>query len=425
MQPKQPLQDPRPDKRDAGPQPPSQVLFVDDDPLVRSAIARSIQRETDCPFAARFAADGEEALALLDASEVDVIVTDMIMPRMDGAALLAEVRRRWPTTIRIVLTGQMGRALKVKALPVAHLLLHKPCPFPKLRDHVTRAGALRRRLAVSGLSVILERVDRLPSTPKLYTELTDVMGDESAGLHRISGIVDRDPAIAARLLQLANSAWVGLPRRVGTTRDALRVLGLDLLRKLVLTAEVFEAFERLQGELDLSSLRSHSVATARIAGHIVSGDLAPEATTAALLHDVGKLALAKGYPRRYARVLATAAETGRPLHAVERQQLGCDHADAGAALLDLWGLPLPALHAVGDHHSPGRLKPGQLDTPGAVYAANLLAGAALEGRVWELARNRAGIDDRWAAPISDATLTRWAATAERVIMDQRNASEPV
>lgn len=405
---------------DLGPQTSSraQVLFVDDDDLVRAALQRSVQRDEGCPFEARFAADGEEALAMLEQSEVDVVVSDMIMPRMDGAALLSEVRRRWPTTVRIVLSGQMGRALKVKALPVAHLLLHKPCPFPELRDHVVRAGALRRRLSGAGLGVLLARVDRLPSAPRLYSELTAVMGDTGAGLSRIASIVDQDPAIAGRVLQLANSAWVGLPRRVGTTRDALRLLGLNLLRKLVLTAEVFEAFDQIHGIIDQAAVRAHSVATARIAGRIVAPALAPEATTAALLHDVGKLALALGYPDRYRQVVRDAKTSGRPLIEVEREQLGCDHADAGAALLDLWGLPLTALHAVGDHHTPDRLTPGRLDTSGAVYAANILATSALEGRVWQLARDRTGIDARWAAPIDDATLTRWAAIAERVIMDQ-------
>lgn len=399
----------------------AQVLFVDDDPLVLSSLERSLGRESDCPFVARFAADGEQALEMLEKAEADVVVSDIIMPRMDGAALLAEVRRRWPTTVRIVLSGQMGRALKVKALPVAHLLLHKPCPFSDLRDHVVRAGALRRRLTAGGLSALLSRVDRLPSTPRLYGELTQTMGDASAGLSRIAGIVDQDPAIAARVLQLANSAWVGLPRRVGTTRDALRVLGLDLLRKLVLTAEAFEAFEALPSALPHAEVRAHAVATARIAGHLVPSDLAPEATTAALLHDVGKLALSVAFPGRYSAVLEQAMAEGRLLHEVEREALGCDHADAGAALLDLWGLPLSALHAVGDHHSPERMAPGKLDTAGAVYAADALSTAAQHGRVWDLARNRTGIDARWVTPIDDATLTRWAAIAERVLMEQRSA----
>ena len=192
----------------------------------------------------------------------------------------------------------------------------------------------------------------------------------------------------------------------------------------MLTAEVFDAFEDIPGALRPDALRAHSVSTARIAGQLVEPELAPETTTAALLHDVGKLALAVAHPNRYAALLAAAAESGRPISDVEREHLGCDHADAGAALLDLWGLPLPSLHAVGDHHSPHRLAPGRMDTPGAVYAANVLAEAAAEGRVWELARNRVGIDARWATPIDDATLTRWAALAERVVMEQAGDDPP-
>lgn len=87
-----------------------------------------------------------------------------------------------------------------------------------------------------------------------------------------------------------------------------------------------------------------------------------------------------GDPFGYADIVRTARESARPLHEVEREALGCDHADAGAALLDLWGLPLPALHAGGDHHSPERLTPGVMDTGGAVYAANVLVDAARSDR---------------------------------------------
>ena len=84
--------------------------------------------------------------------------------------------------------------------------------------------------------------------------------------------------------------------------------------------------------------RSHAVAASRVGGHLRLPRLTPEATTAALLHDVEKLALTMGNPFGYGDIVRIARESARPLHEVEREALGCDHADAGAALLDLWGL---------------------------------------------------------------------------------------
>jgi HD-like signal output (HDOD) protein/ActR/RegA family two-component response regulator len=394
------------------------VLFVDDEAPVRSSLQLAVERDVSRPFDALWAEDGLDALEAMERQPVDIVVSDIIMPRMDGATLLAEVRRRWPATLRLVLSGHMDRERKITVLPVAHLILSKPCTYDALRVHLVRACELRTRLRAGGLDEFLDRIEQLPAAPRLYGELTRVMGDPRAGLGAIAAIVDRDPAIAARVLQLANSAWVGLPRRVGTTRDALRVLGLDLLRKLVLTVEVFEVFGGLGSGVDIADLRDHAVTTARIAGKLASPDDSPAATTAALLHDVGELALSVARPDAWARARARHA-AGESLVAAQRAELGWDHADAGAALLDLWGLPLSALHAVGAHHSPERLAPGLLDTAGVVYLANELAHAAAEGRIWELARSREPLHPDWVASFDDATLTRWAALAERVWLDTR------
>ena len=401
---------------------PVRALIVDADALVRSALQRSLARERDQSVVACFAESGEAAIEMLAADDFDVIVSDVNLPGMQGAELLREARHRFPTTVRLALSGGRKGTQDMGVLPVAHLVVHKPAPFNEIRDHLLRAGALRQRLQGSGLSTLIGRGERLPRTPRLHDQLTTLMVDETTSLGRIAGVVDQDPAIAARLLQLANSAWVGLPRRVGTTRDALMVLGLDLLRKLVLIAEVFDAFERLPDGLDHAGFQRHSVMTARIAGKIVRPNVAAAATTAALLHDVGKLALAVVEPEAYGRAMAKARATRTPLHVVEREELGFDHADAGAALMELWGLPLQTLHAVGDHHSPERLRPGRLDAPGAVYVANALANAVDENRVWEFVRDRTGLDPRWASRFPDETWTRWGAIAERVALEEREGS---
>jgi putative nucleotidyltransferase with HDIG domain len=405
-------------------QPLPSVLFVDDDALVLQSLKRSSRRDQPPRFRARFVLSGAEALDRLEESPADVVVSDMVMPGMDGATLLSEVRRRWPATIRFVLSGHMNRSLKVRALPVAHLVLSKPCEYRMLRSWIERGISLRRRLASGGLAGMISQVENLPVTPHLYSALTEAMGDPRIGLSGIAAIVDQDPAIAGRVLQLANSAWVGLPRNVGTTWEALRVLGIDLLRKLVLSAEVFEGFARLgmAPSLDLHRLRRHAVATARIAGELADPDKAPLATTAGLLHDIGKLALSVARTEEWSQARRRAQDTDGPIHLAEQSILGCDHADAGAALLDLWGLPLPATQAVADHHAPHRLRPGLLDVPGLVYAANVLATAASEGRVWELARGREDYDPAWVSRFDDATMTRWSSCAERIWMELEDAA---
>ena len=112
------------------------VLFVDDEPNVLDSIRRQLRKSVDI----HTAASGDEALRLLqELGPVALVVSDMRMPMMDGAALLAEVRERYPATARIILSGHAEREAVVRSLPVAHQFLSKPCNAEQLRSVIERA----------------------------------------------------------------------------------------------------------------------------------------------------------------------------------------------------------------------------------------------------------------------------------------------
>jgi len=119
------------------------VLFVDDDPVVLASLRNLFHRERKT-WHMQFASGGHEALAELDASPVDVVVTDMRMPRMDGAELLQRVTHSLPDSGRIVLTGYSEPDMLARARLVAHEVLHKPCDARVLRAAIVRLGELRR-----------------------------------------------------------------------------------------------------------------------------------------------------------------------------------------------------------------------------------------------------------------------------------------
>jgi HD-like signal output (HDOD) protein/ActR/RegA family two-component response regulator len=353
------------------------ILFVDDEANILDGL-RNLLRKHRRVWDIVFALGGQAALAEMERAPVDVVVTDMRMPGMDGAALLKKVKADYPTVARIVLSGHADREAVLRMLPVAHQFLSKPCDGESLRIVLERTCALRAILNDEALRKIVGTLDTLPSTPGTYLELTETVAKPDAGCVELARIVERDPAMAAKTLQLVNSAYFGLGREISSIQEALVYLGIELLQGLVLTAHVFATTEaqRVDG-FSLDGLQKRSLLAARLAKRLVSdprrGD---EAFTAAIIHDIGKIVMAIGMPARFAELARVARESQRPFHDVERELLGVTHAEVGAYLLGMWGLPFAIVEAVAYHHRPSCVVAGARDVLGAVHVAAALAEIA-------------------------------------------------
>jgi len=170
---------------------------------------------------------------------------------------------------------------------------------------------------------------------------------------------------------------------VTSIRQAVTYLGADLLRGLALTAHVFAAAELTSVPgFSLQTLQRHALASAFLAKKFLGDSLrAADAFTAAVVHDVGEIVLAVGMPKQLGQIIATAKASGRPRLEIERETLGATHAEIGAYLLGIWGLPFPIVEAVAHHHEPGRVSDGACEVLAAVHAASTLAddpGAKLD-----------------------------------------------
>jgi DNA-binding NtrC family response regulator len=146
------------------------ILFVDDEPNVLSGLRRmlrSMREEWDFEFAG----SGREALEVMQRTAVEVIVTDMRMPGMDGSQLLDEVLQRHPQVVRIVLSGQSDTETVLRSVRPTHQFLSKPCDAETLKATVARACALRDLMAEPSLKDLVSRISTLPSMPSLYLEV--------------------------------------------------------------------------------------------------------------------------------------------------------------------------------------------------------------------------------------------------------------
>src|SRR5271170_5865474 len=351
------------------------VLFVDDEPRVLEQLRQMLESQKG-QWDMAFAPGGEAALMLLDATPFDVVVSDIAMPGMDGAALMKIVCERYPAIVRIVLSAPQEMEEALRAVPVAHQFLLKPCDPNMLRVAVERATSLSNILSNKLLANLVGSVKDLPVLPRTYLALRQKLAEPEASIRDVVRIVEQDVAISAKVLQLVNSAFFGLPREVSSVKTAVGFLGIDTLQSLVLSAGVFSIFDQLAKLPGFSceELQAHSQLTAKIAGQIpASAHVRGIAVVAGMLHDVGKLVLAMRAPDHFKRALEGAEAEGRPLHAVETELMGVSHAEVGAYLLGIWGLPSPVVEAVAHHHHPERVPQDSLDAVGIVYISNYLA----------------------------------------------------
>jgi HD-like signal output (HDOD) protein/ActR/RegA family two-component response regulator len=350
------------------------ILFVDDDPHVLDGLRDLLRRERD-EWDMVFALGGVAALGELEGQPFDVVVSDMRMPEVDGATLLRIVQERHPETVRIVLSGQTDIEAALRVVPVAHQFLAKPCERDELRGAIARACLSRALLTDAGVRRATGGAESLPSAPTLYSRLVEVSADPETTMDDIGALVESDIAMCAKVLQLVNSAFFGLGRRISSAREAVTYLGLAPLRALVLSAGAFRAFtpaHPIEG-FSVEALEAHSSLVARTASAMLpSRHKAAEAFTAGMLHDVGKLILAMQRPDELATVIAAAHDEGRPLHILEHERLGVTHAEVGAYLLSLWRLPAPIVEAVAHHHTPYVREAAGLDPGAAVYIADRL-----------------------------------------------------
>ena len=400
------------------------ILFVDDEPMILNSLRLRFKRKRpdwDCTFAP----DALDALDALDSGPFDVIVTDMRMPGMDGATLLGIVRERHPQTFRVVLSGQMSRAAQLRALPVTHRFHAKPCVPAELEQTIEQAIELRQELSNEAIAKVVGRLIRLPAAPTVYRETTRMMADERVGLSAIARAVDKDPAIAARLLHVANSAFFGVRRQIRSSLEALNWLGVDLTRKLVLSSELATTFAGCDSRQFIESIQSHAHLTARIASRLVPASESRLVSTAALLHEVGRLVIASGDRDDVARIREAESRTD-DICAAEHEVLGFTHAQVGAYLLNLWGLPLDIVDTVANHHEPGLPERGRDLTPaGAVYIASELARAAARRSPYAPDPRSLRLSSKWLRGMGvEFQLHEWCLLAnhQRGLMEEREAS---
>lgn len=359
------------------------VLLVDADATrlaAHQALLEPLREEWDI----QGATSGPAALMALAQAQYDVVITTLSLPGLTGADLLERLKEFYPGTVRLVLATLDERDSVNRSIDAAHRFLPCPCDSATLRAALHRAGSPGHPLRHARLREVVSSLERLPSLPALYVELTQVLRSPGTSLEEVGEVVSRDPAMTAKVLQLANSAYFGLRREVSSAAEAAAYLGTEVLKELVLSLDVFGQFDsRSLNGISVEALWHHSLQVATVARRLVRreglGMQAEEQSfVAGLMHDIGKLILAANFPSSFRQTVQGANTRDVEHWRIEGEVFAATHAEVGGYLLGLWGLPSAVVDAISSHHTPSEDTTEGFGVTTAIHVANALSDPRIQ-----------------------------------------------
>ena len=337
------------------------VIFVDNDAAFLEEL-KSLLNFSESAWDIQYAISGEQALSAMETAPPDVVVADLDMQDFPAVDFLKRVRELHPRAVRFTLTTSDQHPSMALATTVAHQFLHKPCDPHEFQVLIARACALRERLTGSTLKEKLHDVDGLPSLPSLYQRIMTEIHSSDPSIAVIGEIIEQDIGMSAKLLQIVNSAGIGLQHEVSNVVQAASLLGLQKVSSMALMIEVFSvvAGAKLPSGFSVDALWNHSLkvgefATAIAKSEVDDSKLIDDSFTAGMLHDLGLVVFASRLPNELSQALDNARDTGTTLFAAEKALFNGTHAEAGGYLLELWGLPDAIVEAVTYHDYPSGL----------------------------------------------------------------------
>lgn len=319
----------------------------------------------------------DEVYRILESERVDAIVVHLDIEG-GGLTLLSAVYEAYPEMVRIGVCGPLDERNVLFTSDLAHQVVRTSAGSGDLAGAIARSLALRAELADPQLINVVGRLGRLPAVPSVYRRLQSELRSEEPSLPRVAGYVGQDPATTAKVMQLVNSAFMGLRYQVTSIGQAVGLLGLNTVSSLVLGTQLFTSFARgNDGALSIEQEWHKSMSTAIAAQAIAVFERRPKdesdaAYLAGLLHNAGRLVLAATFPAVFASADWSGLDDAGQ-GTLERSLFGAEHPAVGAYLLSLWGLPGSVVEAIAFQRNPRELGVARYTPLTAVHVARAVA----------------------------------------------------
>jgi HD-like signal output (HDOD) protein len=321
----------------------------------------------------------------MDAENYQLCLTELKLQDMDAVNLLETLMDQRPHVARLAIVNPEFPDLMLRCTRLVHQFIPQDCKADELQNIFAQVLKLQDMMMSEALLKIVSRIDVLPSIPVVYDEIMRELSNPSASAQSLAAIIEKDISMTTQILKFVNSAFFGVFNKVRTPVQAITLLGIDTVKTLALSYEIFSMF-KTPSDVKFSPERvwKHSLRTAQYARAItvsMSSDIQVQndAYMAGFLHDIGKLVLVSKLPNVY-------IETQRIMEIMkinqaqaEITQINITHAEIGAYLLGLWGFSDIITQSVALHHDPDQFKSRTFVPSMAVYAANMIEAQIAAG----------------------------------------------
>ena len=257
------------------------------------------------------------------------------------------------------------------------MFLSKPLDVDELKQNIDDIINLKKDFESNTFINKLDGILELPSIPYIYIKKKKKLSSVETSFKEIGKIISEDISMTAKILQIVNSAFFGIPQKIGNVEQALKYLGFNQIKSLVLYIKIFSMLNlNVSKKTNVNMLWQHSLCSAVISSEIARLNNFPrsdveDAYFAGLLHDIGKIILLKlddysdniGYfNSEYKDVLES-----------EKERFGIDHSQVGKYILGIWNLPENIVQCVGDHHIIDNIPGNNLNLIEIVSIANKIS----------------------------------------------------
>jgi HD-like signal output (HDOD) protein/CheY-like chemotaxis protein len=351
------------------------ILFVDDENSILKALERLF---FDFDYELYTAESGDEGLRILADTPMDIIVSDMRMPGMDGHQFLRKVKALYPGTTRLILSGYADEEQILDSLIDGSnsMYLFKPWNGEELQKKIAQLFEARQIYRNQTLLDLVNRLENISLVTGIYDSVCRRI-EQDAEISAIAKVIETDPAVTASVLRVVNSAFYNI--KTGSVTQAITFLGLAVVKSIVLSCSLFKSANIKVPPFSIARLTRHASTTnlymTRIYTSLLNKKLPDDLTSAGLLHNLGLLMFLHYFPDTYLKIIRTYCDQpgAKALIPLEKAEFGVSHSELGGYLLDWWGIPYATVECSLLYHEPLHSAVMDKEAVGAVHIANYYA----------------------------------------------------
>lgn len=357
------------------------VLFIDHDSSIQESL-RCITTVDKNVYLFHFASNEQDASKVLAAEKVDIIIWDILQIINNGFSFLNHVAQQYPHLIRILIAGDSSQEQALKSTVPVHHFFNRPADVMVIKKYIDRITAVRNLLGSDTMQRLSTRVVSLPSLPGIFYELMEEMEKPEPSIPKISRLIETDSFLTARIIQLVNSASMGVAHRINDVGQAITLLGLDMTRTLIVYVGMHTYLHSSAPILyTAEAINSQGLLMGRVAYAICLSETgsisqAREAMMAGILNNLGYLLLLNN-PQIQSDIRNMLLSASQTLMEAEQMLTGVTHAEIGAYFLGIRGFDEDLLEAVAFYYRPGVRPALHFNTLTALHAASVLTPSPL------------------------------------------------